>query len=122
MGNPRVGEIIKSVAHEIEAGKKLSFQRHLCRDELFVALDDNIGLDICAEELGRDANQYDEAVKSLILEKGDYVLIPRGVWHRTKASMDRVRLLEIGFGLYDQHSDIERRWDDFEREHKDGRE
>jgi len=106
----------------IEAGRKLSFQRHLCRDELFVALDDNIGLDICAEDLSRDANQYDEAVKSLILEKGDYVLIPRGVWHRTKASMDRVRLLEIGFGLYDQDNDIERRWDDFEREHKDGRE
>ncbi len=104
----------------IEAGCKLSFQRHLCRDELFVALDDNIGLDICAEDLTRKANPYDEHVKSLILEKSDYVLIPRGVWHRTKASMDRVRLLEVAFGLYDQSSDIERRWDDFEREHDDG--
>jgi mannose-6-phosphate isomerase-like protein (cupin superfamily) len=105
----------------IEAGRKLSFQRHLCRDELFVALDDNIGLDICAEELSRDAEEYDEKVKSLILEKGDYVLVPRGVWHRTKASMDRVRLMEVSFGLYDQDNDIERRWDDYERERTDGR-
>lgn len=104
----------------IEATRRLSFQRHLCRDELFVALDDNIGLDICAEELDINADPYDENVKSLILEKGDYVLIPRGVWHRTKASMDRVRLLEIGFGLYDQNHDIERRWDDYERERLDG--
>lgn len=104
----------------IEATRRLSFQRHLCRDELFVALDDNIGLDICAEELPVNADQYDENVKSLILEKGDYVLIPRGVWHRTKASMDRVRLLEIGFGLYDQNYDIERRWDDYERARLDG--
>ncbi|HYC59897.1 MAG TPA: SIR2 family protein [Thermoanaerobaculia bacterium] len=104
----------------IEAQRRLSFQRHLCRDELFVALDDNIGLDISAEDLDRNASEYDERVKSLILEKGDYVLVPRGVWHRTKASMDRVRLLELGFGLYDQHNDIERRWDDYEREHKDG--
>jgi len=94
----------------IEAGKKLSFQRHLCRDELFVALDDNIGLDICAEDLQKDASESDERVKSLILEKGDYVLVPRGVWHRTKASMDRVRLLEVAFGLYDQSNDIERRF------------
>jgi mannose-6-phosphate isomerase-like protein (cupin superfamily)/NAD-dependent SIR2 family protein deacetylase len=104
----------------IEAGKKLSFQRHLCRDELFVALDDNIGLDICAENLERDAPENDEKVKSLILEKGDYVLVPRGVWHRTKASMDRVRLLEVAFGLYDQDNDIERRWDDYDRETQDG--
>jgi len=105
----------------IEASHKLSFQRHLCRDELFVALDDNIGLDVCAEDLERPGNEYSEHIKSLILEKGDYVLVPRGVWHRTKASMDRVRLLEIGFGLYDQDGDIERRWDDYEREHSDGR-
>lgn len=105
----------------IEAGNKLSFQRHLCRDELFVALDDNIGLEICAEDLPRETSKYDERVKSLVLEKDDYVLIPRGVWHRTKASMDRVRLLEVAFGLYDQQNDIERRWDDYQREYGDGK-
>lgn len=104
----------------IEAQGRLSFQRHLCRDELFVALDDNIGLDICAGPLPEDVDPYDERIESLVLEKGDYVLIPRGVWHRTKASMDRVRLLEVAFGLYDQDSDIQRRWDDFERQGMDG--
>lgn len=104
----------------IEAGCKLSFQRHLCRDELFVALDDNIGLDICAQDVPRNADDYYPDVKSLILEEGDYVLVPRGVWHRTKASMDRVRLLEVGFGLYDQDNDMERRWDDYDRGSFDG--
>jgi mannose-6-phosphate isomerase-like protein (cupin superfamily) len=104
----------------IEAKQKLSFQRHLCRDELFVALDDNIGLDICAESLPEEVEQYDARIQSLVLEKGDYVLIPRGVWHRSKASMDRVRLLEVAFGLYDQDADLQRRWDDFERQRLSG--
>lgn len=104
----------------IEAHRRLSFQRHLMRDELFVALDDNIGIDLCASDLAPDANQFDPAVKSMVLEKGDYILIPRGVWHRTKASMDRARLLEVGFGLYDQVGDIERLFDDFDRTNADG--
>jgi len=104
----------------IEAGRRLSFQRHLCRDELFVALDDNIGLDICASHLEPDADPFDHAVKSMVLEKGDYILVSRGIWHRTKASMDRVRLLEVGFGVYDQQYDIERLFDDFNREDADG--
>jgi len=104
----------------IEANRRLSFQRHLCREELFVALDDNIGLDICATELAPDADPYDPAVKSMVLEKGDYILVSRGIWHRTKASMERVRLLEVGFGVYDQQYDIERLFDDFDRTNADG--
>ena len=104
----------------IEAGKKLSFQRHFCRDELFVALDDNIGLDLCAEELDLGKDIFQPAVKSIILEKSDYALVSRGVWHRTKASMDRARLLEIGFGIYDQQYDIERCFDDYDRLQDDG--
>jgi mannose-6-phosphate isomerase-like protein (cupin superfamily) len=104
----------------IEAGRRLSFQRHLCRDELFVALDDNIGLDVCAADLQDNAHTFDPAVKSMVLEKGDYILIPRGVWHRTKASMDRARLLEVAFGVYDQQYDIERLFDDFDRINSDG--
>ncbi|MBB3606383.1 mannose-6-phosphate isomerase-like protein (cupin superfamily) [Mycolicibacterium sp. BK556] len=104
----------------IEAGRRLSFQRHLCRDELFVALDDNIGLDVCATELSDSATVFDPAVKSMVLERGDYVLVSRGIWHRTKASMDRVRLLELGFGVYDQQYDIERLFDDFDRTGEDG--
>lgn len=105
----------------IEAGNKLSFQRHLCRDELYVALDDNIGLKIAGflEGVG-NVDKYDPQIQSLILERGDYVLIPRGVWHRPEASMDRVRILEIAFGVYDQVNDIERIGDEYGRERRDG--
>lgn len=61
-------------------------------------------------------------IKSLVLEKGDYILIPRGLWHRFKASKERVRLLEIGYGVYDEDADIERRLDPYGRENKSGRE
>ena len=104
----------------IEANRRLSFQRHLCRDELFVALDDNIGLDLSVADLTAGDDAFHPSVKSMVLEKGDYVLIPRGVWHRTKASMDRVRLLEVGFGVYEQQYDIERLADDFDRVKDDG--
>ena len=36
--------------------------------------------------------------------------------------MDRVRLLEVGFGVYDQQYDIERLADDFDRVGADGTE
>lgn len=108
----------------IEADQKLSFQRHLVRDEFFISLDENIGLEICAEMLDNlsediDINEIKE-IKSLVLEKGDYILIPKGIWHRTKASKERVRLLEIGYGTYDQDKDIERIADNFGRIDSDG--
>ena len=56
------------------------------------------------------------------MEKGDYILIPKGIWHRTKASKERVRLLELGFGAYDQYLDIERIDDKFGRKNLDGSE
>jgi len=114
----------------IEANQKLSFQRHLVRDEFFVALDENVGLEICEKSLDcyldldnnviseRLLNEVD--VKSLILEKGDCILIPRGFWHRFKASKARVRLLEIAYGVYDERNDIVRLIDDYGREDKDG--
>ena len=105
----------------LEADEKLSFQRHVCRDELFVALDDNIGLDISGENLSEEEfDPYSPAIKSLILEKGDYILIPRGIWHRSKASKERVRLLEVAFGPYDQSGDIQRLADTFGRTANDG--
>lgn len=109
----------------IEADKCLSFQRHLCRDEFFVSIDENIGLEICSESLN-DGDQYDSFsdipyIKSLVLEKGDYILIPKGIWHRFKASKERVRLLEIGYGIYDQDNDIERKQDRYGREGSNGR-
>lgn len=109
----------------IEADKCLSFQRHLCRDEFFVSIDENIGLEICAESLD-DCDQYGSFsdipyINSLVLEKGDYILIPKGIWHRFRASKERVRLLEIGYGIYDQDNDIERKEDPYGRVGKSGK-
>lgn len=90
----------------IHSGYCLSLQRHVCRDEFFIPLDDNIGLQIEGERF--------------VIEKGDYIVIPRGVWHRIFAFKNSGRVLEIAFGLYDQINDIERRLDLYGRENKDG--
>lgn len=105
----------------IEPWQELSFQRHVCRDEMFIALDDSVGLDISASNLNqymkRDISINDvEELQSVILEKGDCVVIPRGVWHRSKAFNNRVRLMEIAFGIYDQDNDIERLYDKYNRD------
>lgn len=110
----------------IEADCAYSFQRHLCRDEFFVSLDDNIGLEISCKKLTQeDFEKFSSFsdipyIKSLVLEKGDYILVPRGLWHRFKASKERVRLLEIGYGVYDEDTDIERRVDPYGRENQRG--
>jgi mannose-6-phosphate isomerase-like protein (cupin superfamily)/hypoxanthine phosphoribosyltransferase len=112
----------------IEADRAYSLQRHLCRDEFFISLDDNIGIEICCEKLSMEEFKkypsYSDIpyIKSLVLEKGDYILIPRGLWHRFRASKERVRLLEIGYGVYDEDVDIERRLDPYGRENKSGKE
>lgn len=107
----------------LEANTKLSFQRHFCRDELYVALDDHIGLKIATNMKPDEEyfNEFSPKIHSITLEKGDYVLIPRGVWHRPEAYMNRVRILEISFGVYDQIFDIERFADDYSREGNDGK-
>ena len=106
----------------IEADCKYSLQRHLCRDEFFISLDDNISLELCGKNLSEDkfekySSYYDEPnINSLVLEKGDYILIPRGMWHRFRASKERVRLLEIGYGIYDEAADIKRIEDPYGRD------
>lgn len=93
----------------IDATQKPSFQRHLCRDELFVALDDNVGIDISADEFeGGVVDDFDNRTESMTLEAGNCLLIPRGLWHRVRGSRTRVRVLEIAFGVYGEDFDIER--------------
>ena len=93
----------------IDAGQKISFQRHLCRDELFVALDDGVGVDISDDEFeGGITGEFDTRIESVTLEEGDYLLVPRGVWHRIRGPRARVRILEVAFGVYDEEFDIER--------------
>lgn len=102
----------------VDAHQKLSFQRHVCRDELFVAMDNETGFDLSGAEFGDSppANELDARIESVSLQAGDYLLIPRGVWHRARAGRNRVRLLEVAFGLYDEDLDIERVLDVYGRE------
>lgn len=98
--------------HTIRAGHRLSYHQHALRDELFVALDDGIGIEFDSED--------GEVVEAALMSRGEYLAVPRGVRHRFAAYRDTVRLLEIGFGLYDQVYDIERFADDYGRLNKLG--
>jgi mannose-6-phosphate isomerase-like protein (cupin superfamily) len=105
----------------MDASQKLSFQRHLCRDELFIALDDGVGIDLSGDELEGDAlDEFDYRIDSVTLDDGDYLFVPRGVWHRVRGSRTRVRVLEIAFGIYDEDFDIERLLDLYGRARRAG--
>lgn len=92
--------------HTLVAGECLSLHRHLYRDEFFIPLDEGIGVQI--------------GDKTIVVEKGDYILIPRGIWHRFYAYKERGRVLEVALGWYDQIRDIERLEDKYGRADKDG--
>ena len=104
----------------IEPNERLSFHRHWLRDELFVALDEEVGLDFCGEHLDSSTHEFDPRIEALMLERGEYLLVPRGVWHRARAPHTRVRLLEVGFGLYDRINDVARLIDNYGRKDLDG--
>ena len=105
----------------VESGQRLSFQRHVCRDELFIALDDEAGFDISGHDFGDDEiEEFDGRIDSVALSRGDYLFVPKGVWHRARAPRTRVRLLEIGLGIYDEDEDIERLLDDYGRTGAEG--
>jgi mannose-1-phosphate guanylyltransferase/mannose-6-phosphate isomerase len=88
-------------------GECLSLQFHRERDELFVALDDGLVI------------QIDD--KRRVFNRGDYVTIPRLTVHRHYAPMTHaVRVLEIAFGDYDQAGDIVRLHDKYGRSLSDG--
>lgn len=93
--------------HTIRASHRMSFQRHFFRDELFIALDDHIGIEFESSD--------GQVKESAILPKGHDLLIPRGLKHRIAAYKDTGRVLEIAFGFYDQIYDIERFEDDYGR-------
>ncbi|MCX9010365.1 MAG: cupin domain-containing protein [Candidatus Methanoperedens sp.] len=92
--------------HTMEAGECLSLQRHINRDEFYIPLDNDIGVQI--------------GEKVVVIEKGDQILIPRGTWHRFYAYKERGRVLEVAFGWYDQVRDIERLEDKYDRVNRDG--
>jgi mannose-6-phosphate isomerase len=104
----------------IEAGRRLSLQRHHCRDELFIALDNHAAIDVCAHDPGAPAHADFRGTRTLDLNSGKSILIPRATWHRLSATGDTARVLEIAFGVYDQVEDIERLEDDYGRAFSDG--
>jgi mannose-6-phosphate isomerase len=91
----------------IRAGHRLSYHSHSLRDELYVVVDGDAGFEFDSD----DGNMVD----AVLLAEGEYIAVPKGVRHRFAAYRNTVRLLEIGFGLYDKVFDLERFSDDYKR-------
>lgn len=84
-------------------GQRLSLQRHAHRDELWVALDPGVVVDLDGREL-RPA-------------PGEEVWLPQGCTHRLRCdatTAQPVRVLEVSFGTFDE-GDIERLEDAYGR-------
>ena len=77
----------------VEAGQQLSLQRHQHRDELWVALDPGLLVEIDGEVTET--------------KEGDEFLVRRGSLHRLGTTKKRGRILEIALGEFDE-DDIER--------------
>jgi mannose-6-phosphate isomerase len=85
----------------VEPGQQLSLQRHRHRDELWVALDDELIVEI--------DGQTSRA------KTGDRFFVRRGQNHRVASPKDHtVRFLEVAFGDFTE-TDIERLADDYGR-------
>ncbi len=77
----------------VAGGEALSRQRHAHRDELWIALDEGLVVEL------DDVRHHTEA--------GEELWIPRGTVHRASAPTGRARFVEVAFGDFDE-GDIER--------------
>lgn len=93
----------------INPGHRLSFQKHNLRDEIFVALDDNLKVEIKRAD--------SDTVQEILVSRDEYIFIPRGTFHRFTSTGELVRSLEVAFGEYFQE-DIVRLEDDYGRPQK----
>ncbi|MBW8487147.1 phosphomannose isomerase type II C-terminal cupin domain [Actinomadura parmotrematis] len=84
----------------VDAGQRLSLQRHRHRDELWVALDAGAVFEVGGERIEP--------------APGDRVLVRAGQTHRIGSAGPAVRVLEIAFGDFDE-DDIERLEDAYGR-------
>lgn len=84
----------------VEAGRPLSLQRHVHRDELWVVLDDGLVV------------QVGDEVHTAVA--GEEFFIPRGTVHRVTGGDAAGRFVEICFGDFDE-DDIERLADEYGR-------
>lgn len=95
------GEAVTVKVLTVEAGHRLSLQRHRFRQELWQVLDGP--LDVTVGD------------RSWSADEGERVVVPVGAVHRLGNSGDRRgRVLEVAFGHFDE-SDIERLEDDYPR-------
>lgn len=87
---------------EVNPGEQLSKQRHIRRDELWIALDH------CLVAYVNDV--------AIPMDSGQKVFIPRRTIHTIKnwSSIEAARFLEIAFGHFDE-DDIERLEDKYGR-------
>lgn len=105
----------------INKNSRLSFQRHVLRDEYFVALSDGVMLDICYKDIQSDTIDNKKNIITYSLNKGSSMYVKRGTWHRLNSPKDTdVEVMEVGYGMYDQVNDIERKEDDYGRKYNDG--
>jgi mannose-6-phosphate isomerase-like protein (cupin superfamily) len=89
----------------VEAGHRLSLQKHGHRDEMWQVLDVPIHVEV-------DGRAWDAQV-------GEVVWVPSGAEHRmSNRGEQRGRLLEIAYGDFDE-SDIVRLEDDYARHEED---
>ena len=84
----------------VAAGEALSLQRHEHRDELWIALDDGLLVEIDGT--------------STQAGSGDEFFVPRGAVHRVSGGGHGGRFLEVAFGHFDEQ-DIERLEDRYGR-------
>ncbi|MBS3126583.1 phosphomannose isomerase type II C-terminal cupin domain [Candidatus Woesearchaeota archaeon] len=85
---------------EVHPQKRLSLQSHQHREEWWIALDDGIVAEI-------------EGIRR-VLKKGEHVFVPMRAKHRLSSEKERVRVLEIAFGSFDEN-DNTRYEDDYGR-------
>lgn len=104
----------------VNAKHRLSLQRHVCRDELFISQDDDVMVDLYFKDLIQDQSPDSNEIITRVLHKGEQIFIERGTWHRLKAPSKNISVIEIGYGIYDQTHDIERNEDDYGRLDKSG--
>ncbi len=94
-------EVVTVKTISVEAGHRLSLQRHEHRGEMWTMLDVPIVVTV--------------GERTWTAQVGETVWVPRGAIHRIANSGDRPgRILEVGFGFFDE-ADIERLEDDYAR-------
>ncbi|OGF26189.1 hypothetical protein A2331_01925 [Candidatus Falkowbacteria bacterium RIFOXYB2_FULL_34_18] len=94
------GEFVQYVFNEkctvkiitVKKGEELSLQSHENRDELWVAIDNDLKVELDGREI--------------FPKREDIVFIPRKSKHRLSAPNKKGRILEVSFGDFDEKDEI----------------